>query len=223
MSFQRSKDGIYRCQAFQHFIWQSHGFGTRAANPPVDVTLRQIHSDIVRDAHNLKDREQEGDALITNECGLSIGVRTADCVPILLLDTVQRVMAAVHAGWRGTVAEVTRCTIHKMSASFGSEPRDIWAAIGPCIRECCYEVDAEVHAKFESMFPKWKESQPRADGKRNLNLPEANILQMQASGVAPDRIFDSCLCTSCQIDTFYSFRREPNEPGRLISAIKRIC
>ena len=221
-SFHLSDDGLYRCQAFQQFIWQAHGFGTRRSKQPASITLRQIHSDLVFNAHGLKDREREGDALVTNEAGLQIGVRTADCVPILLLDTRQRAVAAIHAGWRGTVAEITRCAIHKLAAEFGSQPADILAAIGPCIRECCYEVGPEVVSEFENIFPEWTNQALKPGGKRNLNLPEANSRQMRAAGIPSDQIFDSCLCTSCQLETFYSFRREPQEAGRLTSSIMRI-
>lgn len=215
-------EGIYRCQAFQQFIWQSHGFGTRGADPPVQVTLKQIHSDIVRNAHGLGDREQEGDALITNDPGLSIGVRTADCVPILLLDTEQRAVAAVHAGWRGTANDLVHCTIRKMTSAFGTNPTQIWAAIGPCIRVCCYEVGPEVAEHFKHLFPEWTDNELKAEGKRNLDLPEANRRQMKAAGVPAAQIFDSCLCTYCQIETFYSYRREPQDPGRATSSIRRI-
>ena len=96
-SFELGQDGLYRCSAFEQFPWQRHGFGTRSANPPVHVTLRQIHSDIVHNARALKDRESEGDALVTDEIGRAIGVRTADCVPILLLDESKRATSAVQS------------------------------------------------------------------------------------------------------------------------------
>ncbi len=221
-SFHLNEQGIYRCQALQQFIWQSHGFGTRLGNPPAHVTLRQIHSDIVRNAHGLADREHEGDALVTDEAGLSVGVRTADCVPILLLDSEKRAVAAVHAGWRGSASEIVRCALHKMASDFGSDPTHIWAAIGPCIRACCYEVGSEVAQNFEYIFPEWAADAPKPDGKRNLDLAQANIRQMKAAGVPANQIFDSCLCTACQIETFYSYRREPQNPGRETSAIMRI-
>ena len=154
-TFHLGEDGIYRCQAFQRFIWQSHGFGTRHHNPAASVTLRQVHSDIVVNAHGLKDRDQDGDALVTNDLDLSIGVRSADCVPILLLDTEQRAVGAVHAGWRGTAAQVVKRAIHKMASDFGSKPGDILAAIGPCVRACCYDVGREVQEQFEEIFPEW--------------------------------------------------------------------
>jgi len=206
--------GIYRCVAFNQFDWQTHGFGTRHAHPKTDVTLRQIHSNIVWNARGLTDREQEGDGLVTNESGLRIGVRTADCVPILLLDADQRSVAVVHAGWRGSAAQIVAAALAKMQA----DPAHIWAAIGPCIRECCYEVSADVADKFTA----WTTPMIKPDGKRNLNLAEANLRQLQNAGVPGSQIFDSQLCTYCQIENFYSFRREPWEKGRLISAISRL-
>jgi YfiH family protein len=206
--------GIYRCVAFNQFDWQTHGFGTRHAHPKTDVTLRQIHSNIVWNARGLTDREQEGDGLVTNESGLRIGVRTADCVPILLLDADQRSVAVVHAGWRGSAAQIVAAALAKMQA----DPAHIWAAIGPCIRECCYEVSADVADKFTA----WTTPMMKPGGKQNLNLAEANLRQLQNAGVPGSQIFDSQLCTYCQIENFYSFRREPSEKGRLISAISRL-
>src|SRR5579875_3695024 len=150
-SFRLGNDGIYRCDAFQQFVWQKHGFGTRLANPAVDITLRQVHSNYVHNAHGLKDREREGDALVTDEIGKSIGVRTADCVPILLLDCRHRAIAAVHAGWRGTAAAIVKFTIEKMKDDFDTAPADIYAALGPCIRDCCYEVGPDVVGHFDSL------------------------------------------------------------------------
>ncbi len=211
-------DNIYRCAQFQHFVWQSHGFGTRMASPPVDITLRQIHSDQVRNAHPLADRQCEGDALITDDIGRHIGVRTADCVPILLLDSGRRAVAAVHAGWRGTASGIVVRAIEKMQLDFGSQPKDIRAAFGPCIRECCYEVGPEVASRFSALFPE----RASVVGKQHLNLPEANRRHLIAAGVPPSRIFDSTLCTVCLAAHFFSYRREPHNPGRMVSAIARL-
>jgi polyphenol oxidase len=217
-SFRLGIDGIYRCDALQEFVWQTHGFGTRQANPLADVTLRQIHSDRVLNAHALRNREAEGDALITDDIGKSIGVRTADCVAILLLDCRRRAVAAVHAGWRGTAARVIERTVESMRHDFGSVPADIYAAIGPCIRGCCYEVGAEVEGQFMPLFPEWEP----VTGKRKLDLPEANRRQMHAVGVNPDYIFDCGLCTTCQSAQFFSYRREPENPGRMVASICRL-
>ena len=216
--FRLGADGIYRCDAFEEFAWQRHGFGTRSGSPGADITLRQVHSNYVFNAHNLSDREREGDALITNETGKSIGIRTADCVPILLLDSRNRAVGAVHAGWRGTAAETVRCAIEKMKADFDSAPADIYAAIGPCIRDCCYEVGAEVAQQFAPYFPEWEP----VVSPRTIDLAEANRRQMERIGLKPDHIFDCKLCTACESRQFFSYRREPKNPGRMIAAIERL-
>ena len=218
-AFERGDDGVYRCRAFDQFPWQRHGFGTRSANPPVRVTLRQIHSAIVRNARGLEDREAEGDALVTDEIGRAIGVRTADCVPILLLDRSKRAVSAIHAGWRGTAAEIVAGAIRKLQDDFGSEPDAILAAIGPCIRECCYQVGPEVGERFSESY----RTQSIHGAKWQLDLAAANRAQMMESGISPDRIFDFGACTVCHAEEFFSFRREPDDPGRMISSIERLA
>jgi len=227
-SFRLGEDGIYRCDAFQEFVWQSHGFGTRLANPRADVTLRQIHSSDVRNARGLADRTCQGDGLTTGELSQAIGVRTADCVPILLLDTRRRAVAAVHAGWRGAAAGISQRALTSMHEWFESEPGDVYAAIGPCIRVCCYEVGIEVASAFAPVFPEWpalagKPEWPGPTGKRHVDLPEANRRQLQAAGVTASHISDSGLCTACLSEQFFSFRREPSNPGRMVSAICRLA
>ena len=217
-SFSLGPDRIYRCDELAHFIWQNHGFGTRVANPEPHVTLRQIHSDRVLNAAGLQDREQEGDALITNQVGISIGVRTADCVPLLLLDSVTRSVAAVHAGWRGSAKEIVCRAVEQMTAAFGTKPRDVFAAIGPCIRPCCYKVGPDVATQFRSVFPEWHGT----DLPSSLALAEANRRQLRAAGVDDDHIFDCGLCTACETAEFHSYRKEPADPGRMTSAIARL-
>jgi hypothetical protein len=217
--FHLGADGIYRCEAFdEHFTWQSHGFGTRAGNPSAQVTLRQIHSAIVANAKNLKDRESEGDALVTDEVNRSIGVRTADCVPILLLDSSRRAIGAVHAGWRGSAAEVVSHAVQALTENFGSRTSDIHVAVGPSIRGCCYEVGNEVAEQFHSLFPEWTP----VVGKRRLDLPEANRRQLIASGVSTDHIYDCRRCTACEPDVFFSYRREPEIIDRMLASICRL-
>ena len=218
-SFRLGYDGIYRCDTFQQFIWQEHGFGTRTSSPAAAITLRQVHGDRVVNARNLRNRQEEGDALITDEVGRSIGIRTADCVPILLLDPRNRAVAAVHAGWRGTAAEIAKRAVEAMRDAFDTNPADLYAAFGPCIRVCCYEVGKEVADKLAATFPEWAE---RDKATRCVNLAEANCRHLMSAGVAEDRIFDSGLCTACQPDRFFSYRREPDNPGRMVSAISRL-
>lgn len=216
--FRLGADGIYRCEAWEEFPWQRHGFGTRQGSPQADVTLRQIHSNHVLNARGLRDREREGDALVTNDMGRSIGVRTADCVPILLLDRRLRVVGAIHAGWRGTAAGIVRCAIETMKADFGSAPGDLHAAIGPCIRGCCYEVGREVAQQLAPYFPEWEP----VTGSRTVDLSEANRRQMEEAGLNRHYIFDCRLCTACQSQEFFSYRREPQNPGRMLAAIERL-
>ncbi len=133
------------------------------------ITLKQRHTDIVRaldavprrrDAEAMRERDGAlkfyGDALITNQPRLLLAVQVADCLPILLLDPKQRVVAAVHAGWRGTARRIAEKTVGEMQARFGCRPRDLRAAIGPGIHACCYEVGREVVEAFESQFPYWE-------------------------------------------------------------------
>ncbi len=212
--FDVDSKGVYRCVPFDEFVWQKHGFGSRRANPLADVTLRQVHSDRVLKADGLADRADEGDALITDHIGRAIGVRTADCVPILLLDPETRAVAAIHAGWRGTAAQIAARTVEKLRQEYGADPANLYAAIGPSIRPCCYEVSAEVAERF---LPATGEE------KRMLDLPDANRRQLRTAGLSPDRIFDSELCTSCLPGQFFSYRREPTNPGRMLAVISRIA
>ncbi len=220
-SFRLGPDGIYRCDGFQEFIWQKHGFGTRDANPQADITLKQVHSSRVCNVNgwHAQNREQEGDALITDEAGKAIGIRTADCVPILLLDCRTRAVGAVHAGWRGTAGELVQKTIEQMGRDFGTKPADMYAAMGPCIRCCCYEVGRDVAANLEAWFPEWREHEEMS---RKVNLPLANRRQMEDAGVPSGHIFDCELCTACQSGQFFSFRREHENPGRMLAAISRL-
>jgi len=219
-SFRLGADSIYRCEGFQEFVWQKHGFGTREGNPGADVTLRQIHSDRVVNANGSGIRECDGDALVTDEIGRSIGVRTADCVPILLLDAKNRAIAAVHAGWRGTAARVVMQAIERMRSDFGTNANDIYAAVGPCIRGCCYEVGREVAEQFEASSV---QTVGGGSGKHLLNLAQANRQQMETVGINPGRIFDCGLCTTCQTAQFFSYRREPENPGRMVASISRLA
>jgi hypothetical protein len=218
-SFRLGPDGVYRCDAFQEFIWQNHGFGTRHGSPEARTTLRQIHSNRVLNVASVKHHPPEGDGLVTDDVDESIGVRTADCVPILLLDSRQRAVAAIHAGWRGTAAQICVRALEKMAEDFETEAADIYAALGPCIRECCYEVGEEV-AKQLAHFVRVPAS--AMSGKQKVDLAGANRFQLQSAGVKPERIYDCCLCTRCLSEQFFSYRREPRNPGRMLSTIVRL-
>ena len=213
----------------------------RGANDFELAALKQFHSDIV---HEIEGRPQEpccGDASITNRKGVLLGVQTADCVPILLVDPKNRAVAAVHAGWRGTLQRIGSKTLGKMQMRFGTKPSDVLAAIGPAIGGCCYEVGTEVAVQFKSQFPnahewfdelrtgdepnplQWLSMMPpgHQPPPKNvlLDLKKANQTQLLDAGVRAESIFVSALCTACRRDLLFSYRKEGAATGRLMAVI----
>ena len=189
-----------------------HGFGTRVDAAWLDKNnhawLTQIHSGKIIRA-KASGLQGEADALITTSPELWISIRTADCLPILLVDPVARVAAAVHAGWRGTVEQIASRTVAAM-VELGAEVSGIRAAIGPGIGLCCFEVGAEVSPHFGAV------------GKTNVDLAAANERQLLEAGLALDRIWVSKQCTRCNPDLFHSYRRDGVQAGRMLSAIRFI-
>jgi hypothetical protein len=244
MSFYFNPQGVLRLREWDQYPWLVHGFGTRrhpdpSPNGTPARTLRQIHSAIVRLPG---DGGVEGDALIAAEAGELVGVKTADCLPVLVVDIGKRVAAAIHAGWRGMAKRVVQKTVGEMRRHYGSEPRDLRAAIGPGIRVCCYEVGPEVLEEFESQFtdserfcrreapnpaltmlPRQHLTGGHAlmrdleSDRGRVDLAEAAKCQLERAGVAT--IFDSQRCTACDLGRFYSYRREREAAGRMISII----
>jgi YfiH family protein len=205
------------------------------------VALRQFHSDIVHAFAAAPTDPCHGDASITKRPGLLLAVQTADCVPILLVDPKKRAIAAIHSGWRGTLARIAAKTIGKMQMHFGSKPADLLAAIGPSIGPCCYEVGTEVAAQFLSQFPdapdyfdefrtgdepnpiQWLNMmppghQPAPKGVL-LDLRKANRSQLLGAGFRPQNIHISDLCTACRPDLLFSYRKQGPISGRLMSVI----
>lgn len=207
------------------------------------VTLRQIHSDI---AHVISAPQTplQGDALITATPSLLLAIQTADCIPILLIDPRHRAIAAIHAGWRGTLARIAAKTVGRMQMEFSTRPQDLIAAIGPGISQCCYEVGPDVVKEFAAKFPdarNWFEGpfDQLASGEDPnplpwltmmppghqppplrcmLDLKEANSAILEEAGISAKNIFVTDLCTSCRTDLFFSYRRE-HPTGRMLSVI----
>jgi YfiH family protein len=196
--------------------WLQHGFGQRASSYPSSITtLKQVHSCLVVEASaEGGDRIGEGDALVTDRGGMLVGIRTADCVPVLLADRRTMATAAIHAGWRGTAGSIVTETVKKMSAQFGTRAEDVAAAIGPSIGGCCYEVGSEVARQFGTWVPTLKQ----AEGPVKLDLRAINELQLRQAGV--EDVWISGDCTFCSSE-YYSFRREREEAGRMVSFIGR--
>ncbi len=221
----------------------AHFFGTKIApDLPVSgrngpslrvVTVHQVHGTeaLVLDRRSASTRSiiaGEGeastgahgyDAIVTNQPGVLVAVQTADCVPILLLDPVRGVCAAVHAGWRGTLGGIVPQTVAVMRNRFACSLRSIRAAIGPSIGVCCYEVNGAVLAPLKKSVPYWAEVVEEVKGtKAHLDLRGLNRRQLEEVGIAPTRIESVNLCTACHPDLFYSYRRDGAGAGRMTRA-----
>ena len=184
--------------------------------------------------------------MITAECGVLLTIRIADCLPVLLVDPRQRVAAAVHSGWRGALGRVIEKSVGDLRRSFGSDPRDLIASLGPSIRACCYDVGEEVvegfYGKFvnaERFFQKLPNRPEAVTDRHSIlflsayppghapeHLPAARLDlitvaqdQLTSAGVEPANILVTDYCTACRTDLFFSHRREGGVTGRQIAAI----
>lgn len=191
------------------------------------VTAKQIHSADVRVVADTADACQEAtvcDALTTNTSRVLLAIQTADCLPVLLADERTRVVAAIHAGWRGTLAGIVARTIERMQREYDSQPEDLHAALGPAISAQHFEVGPEVLAAFRQQYDYADEliEREQPNGKGWLNINQANTRQLLACGVPAQRIYDSRLCTVTRNDLFFSYRLERGHEqhiGRLLSVI----
>lgn len=218
MSIVRSPQGYYLSTLLQLEPWLSHAFGTAAAAPPhVYLVLKQVHSRDVLLAGECGP-DSEGDGLITNEPGLFVAAKSADCVPLLLADPVHRVVAAVHAGWRGSLTNIAAAAVSRMRHEFGSRPQDLRAALGPSIGPCCFEVGPEVAVQFRDVFSERDD----LDRRTTIDLWEANRRHLRQAGLAGDRIDTRPPCTCCGGDEFYSWRRDHVAGQRMFAAIGRL-
>jgi len=208
------------------------------------LQVKQIHSAIVHRVDAAAHEPLSGDGLITDTPALLLAVKTADCVPVLVADIKRRVVGALHAGWRGTVARIAEKGVGEMRRQFGSLPRDLRAAIGPSIRRCCYQVGPEVRAEFESQFSYAGDLfeevfdsnaihvrypllflNQRAPGhgylgpEIHLDLVEANRRQLQVAGLREEHISVVEGCTACDTTRFFSHRAEFGMTGRMMAVI----
>jgi YfiH family protein len=211
------------------------------------VSLRQIHSSLLvhaTAADATREKPWKADGLMTDEPGILLGIQTADCIPVLVADRKRRVVAAFHAGWRGTVKRIVEAGVGRMRLEFGSKPENLVAAIGPGIGACCYSVGEEVFSEFESQFQYGRELfrlvddydavhhkypmlflTQRAPGHSpigpslHLDLVEANRRQLLDAGLKPRSIKVVGGCTSCQREMFFSHRGSQGHAGRMMSVI----
>ncbi len=219
------------------------GIGLNEKLWPV-VTLRQIHSDLIHRVDKAPQDSLVGDGLVTDTPRILLAVQTADCLPVILVDRKRRAIGVFHAGWRGTVKRIVEKGLGELRRWFGTEPRDVLAAIGPGIHTCCYQVGEEVRDKFhgqfayaEKLFHETKESDEirqrypllfltaRAPGhselpkKIFLDLLEANRQQLLAAGVPAKNVAVSELCTSCRSDLLFSHRADKGKTGRMMAVV----
>ena len=202
------------------------------------VTLHQIHGNVIRDLDveagplmNLDGRARlKGDGSLTRTPGRLVGVITADCVPVLLADTRSRTVAALHAGWRGTLARIVEQGVAAMLQDSGSQPGDVIAAIGPCIGACCFAVGEEVRSGFTNAFSygdallSSMNSRDSGVAEIHLDLVEANRRQLLAAGLPAKNISSLAECTACTRladgrRKYYSHRAEHGFAGRMLNVI----
>ena len=185
---------------------------------------RQIHSDFVLNADAVKTSfwndenrnvpKKTGDALISAQQGDALGVFSADCVPIFILDTATPAIGMVHAGWRGTLARIAAKTLAQMQASFGTIAKNCLIHLGTSIQKCCYTVSADLISQFVKHFGSI------VHNGLHLSLQTANFCQLVEAGVTPESISTSPFCTACCTDKFYSYRAEGEQTGRMLSFIQ---
>lgn len=162
------------------------------------------------------------DGLITNQAGVSLAIYFADCVPVLFVDPVKKVIAAAHAGWRGTVGLIAEKMVLKMLQQYGCNPEDILVGIGPSIGQCCYEVDKEVADKFEksNAFDCDEIIRSVGNGKFMVNLQQANIQLLLKRGIRPENIACTDICTKCYKDLLFSHRATKGKRGVMAAVIQ---
>ncbi|WP_245630109.1 peptidoglycan editing factor PgeF [Alicyclobacillus acidiphilus] len=162
----------------------------------------------------------EADAIVTNAPGVALAVLVADCVPVLFFDPVQRVVAAAHSGWRGTVAGISGRVVSDMQTRYGSNPADIRVAIGPAMRQCCYEVDDHVASRVIGTDMELAlRSRFGRPGKYWFSMPDAIRADLAHHGIEPSHVDDTGLCTSCRVEHFFSHRVEQGQSGRQMAVI----
>jgi len=196
--------------------------------------LTQVHGRevvVIRKGSPLPQHRPEADVIISDAPDIAIAVRAADCVPLLLADRSRGVVAAVHAGWRGTAARAAGAAVDALAREFGTRPADLVVAIGPSIGVCCYEVGTELVDAFAAagheryLIDRWFQSPPPPRGSNDrpglrLDVSRANCDQLILAGVPEDQIYASGLCTAMHLDVLTSYRKEKEKAGRIAGVIR---
>lgn len=225
LGFKKEKD--------QQTVFKNYRAFCNALGVSLDnlVAANQIHDDKIYEVET-KDRGKGIlaksdligiDALITRERGIALTTYHADCVPIFFLDPKVPAIGVAHAGWKGTVKKIATKTAMEMKKKFGSLEKDILVGIGPCIKECCYEIDEPVVSVVKEAFPYWENLlRFKINGKYMLDLIKANKMQLETFGIKPENIHISQYCTCCNNDLFFSYRADNKRTGSLAAVIQLI-
>jgi len=197
------KEGLLNLKKIEkHFDFQDVGY------------LNQIHSDLI---FKFDGNTRDGDALITDKRNTAIGVFTADCVPVILVDTTSSVIAAIHSGWKGTKSMIVSKTIEKLKEDYGSKTNDIRVYIGPHIGGCCYKVSSELIEEFthEEIY-----SNIKISNNNNLDLEKCILAQLEEKNIKKENISTTNICTACNKQyKLYSYRFSENKQGRMFSFV----
>ncbi|MGD0579241.1 MAG: peptidoglycan editing factor PgeF [Bryobacteraceae bacterium] len=216
----RTPTGLWRSPLLDREEWADHAFGSALARPEGEwLELKQVHSARVAGCGEWREGLR-ADGLVTAAPRVRLAIKTADCLPILLADPRTRVVAAVHAGWRGSTAGIAIRGVEAMARLHGSRPEEIRAAFGPSIGACCFEVGPEVATQFSDWFPERND----LDRRTRIDLPEANRRQLIGAGLRLERIACQAPCTVCGGalpggGEFHSWRREHRTGVRMHSLI----
>jgi YfiH family protein len=196
--------------------WFRWGFGTRDAVLRNELaSVKQVHGSVVVPVTEVG-FAGEGDGLVTRTPGVALGIKTADCLPLLMVDLSRRAVAAVHAGWRGTAQGIAAGALAGMHANFETKPVDVLIAMGPAIGKCCFEVGPEVARQFSGFREDWSEAKEKC----HLDLQAINAWQLERAGVLPENIVRNEFCTMCGGDKFWSYRKAGEKAGRMWSVVE---
>lgn len=229
MLYASNRVEFIRCVPVLRQRWVTEGFTMKTKNYDKDVkaifnmpkliTAKQVHGDTIIRVQGTGSKVQklEADALITNALGVPIGVRVADCVGTVLVDTKNKAVGAVHSGWRGIQNMILLKTLGVMKAEFNTKPEDLIAVMSASIMPCCYEVGEEVYGpmKNDKMF---KGVFKKSGKKFVMDMKQGNLNMLLSAGVKKENIYINDECTQCD-KKFYSYRREGKETGRHVAFV----
>lgn len=222
---------VFKISGWEGIPFLVHGFGTRhwrerdfqRVKELKDfklLFLRQIHSDRIHVIDDMPAGRLPGDAMITRQKGVLLIIKTADCLPVLMVDRRQKVIAAVHCGWKSTSLGLIQKVVKRMEEHFGCDSSALLVAMGPCIGRNCYEVGDDVRQEFERNGFSLEAFQPHLSwrGEYFLDLKRANGLQLMDVGVSESKISEVDLCTHCE-DALLSYRRDKKSSDRMLSFV----